>query len=74
MRSLPALLAGLLILTASAAFADTRVFIVNNQSDGYGIDRVSPRASAAARMPRSPIASRAISLRPPRIGGSIPTR
>jgi hypothetical protein len=39
MRSLPALLAGVLMLGASAASADTRVFIVSNQSDGYGIDQ-----------------------------------
>jgi hypothetical protein len=39
MRSLPALLACLFIATASAASADTRVFIVANQSDGYGIDQ-----------------------------------
>jgi hypothetical protein len=39
MRSLPALLAGALMLSASVAAADTRVFIVANQSDGYGIDQ-----------------------------------
>jgi|SRR3954452_7777831 hypothetical protein len=39
MRSLPAFLCGALMLSASAAFADTRVFIVANQSDGYGIDQ-----------------------------------
>jgi hypothetical protein len=45
MRSLPAHLAcrlvaaGLFVATASAASADTRVFIIANQSDGYGIDQ-----------------------------------
>jgi hypothetical protein len=39
MRSLPALLACLFIATASAASADSRVFIIANQSDGYGIDQ-----------------------------------
>jgi hypothetical protein len=39
MRSLPALLACLLVATASAALADSRVFIIANQSDGYGIDQ-----------------------------------
>ena len=39
MRSLPALLASLSIATASAAWADTRVFIIANQSDGYGVDQ-----------------------------------
>jgi hypothetical protein len=39
MRSLPALLACLFVATASAASADTRVFIIANQPDGYGIDQ-----------------------------------
>jgi hypothetical protein len=45
MRSLPAHLAcrlvaaGLFVAAASAASADTRVFIIANQSDGYGIDQ-----------------------------------
>src|SRR3954451_18492653 len=45
MRSIPALMvcrfiaAGVLIASASAASADTRVFIIANQSDGYGIDQ-----------------------------------
>jgi hypothetical protein len=43
MRSPSALLAGLLVMTASAAFADTRVFIINNQPDGYGIDQCLAR-------------------------------
>lgn len=33
-----ALLACAVLFTASAAVADTRVFIVANQSDGYGVD------------------------------------
>jgi hypothetical protein len=37
MRSL--LLAGAIALGASAALADTRVFIVANQADGYGVDQ-----------------------------------
>ena len=37
MRSL--LLAGAIALGASVAFADTRVFIVANQADGYGVDQ-----------------------------------
>jgi hypothetical protein len=39
MRSLPALLACLFVATTSAASADSRVFIIANQSDGYGIDQ-----------------------------------
>ncbi len=38
MRILAAL-SCLAVLTATAAFADSRVFIIANQSDGYGIDK-----------------------------------
>jgi hypothetical protein len=34
-----AFLACTLVLTASAASADSRVFIIANQADGYGIDQ-----------------------------------
>lgn len=39
MRSLFILLAGAVLIAGSAASADTRVFIVANQADGYGIDQ-----------------------------------
>ena len=39
MRSLPALLACVFLCAASVASADTRVFIIANQADGYGIDQ-----------------------------------
>src|SRR5947199_8305248 len=39
MRSVPAFLACGLLMTASAAFADSRVFIIANQADGYGVDQ-----------------------------------
>ncbi|NVN86907.1 MAG: hypothetical protein HXX15_12565 [Rhodopseudomonas sp.] len=39
MKSLTALLACLFVAAASAASADSRVFIIGNQSDGYGIDQ-----------------------------------
>jgi hypothetical protein len=39
MRSLPGLLACAFILAASAASADSRVFIVASQADGYGVDQ-----------------------------------
>jgi len=39
MRSLPALLAFASVLATSAALADSRVFIVANQADGYGVDQ-----------------------------------
>ena len=37
--ALPGILAGAVLLTASAALADSRVFIIANQPDGYGVDR-----------------------------------
>jgi hypothetical protein len=39
MRSLPAFLALMFVLAASAAAADSRVFIIANQADGYGVDQ-----------------------------------
>ena len=39
MRSISAVMAGALLLAASAASADSRVFIIANQADGYGVDQ-----------------------------------
>jgi hypothetical protein len=39
MRPLSALLACAFVLAASAASADSHVFIVENQADGYGVDQ-----------------------------------
>src|ERR1700704_2972155 len=39
MRFLPGLVACALLLPASAALADSRVFIIANQADGYGVDQ-----------------------------------
>ena len=39
MRIVSAFLACALVAAASAASADSRVFIVANQSDGYGVDQ-----------------------------------
>jgi hypothetical protein len=39
MRSLPALLACVFLLAASQASAETKVFIIANQADGYGVDQ-----------------------------------
>src|SRR5439155_17735939 len=39
MRSLSALLTSAFVFAASAASADTRVFIIANQADGYGVDQ-----------------------------------
>jgi hypothetical protein len=39
MRPLSAFITCALLLAASAAFADSRVFIIANQADGYGVDQ-----------------------------------
>lgn len=39
MRSISTFLAGLSFLAGSAAWADSRVFIISNQADGYGVDQ-----------------------------------
>jgi hypothetical protein len=39
MRPLSAFIACTFLLAASAAFADSRVFIIANQADGYGVDQ-----------------------------------
>jgi hypothetical protein len=39
MRSISALITCALLLGTSAALADTRVFIIENQADGYGVDQ-----------------------------------
>lgn len=39
MRSISAFLTCALVCVASAAMADSRVFIIENQADGYGVDQ-----------------------------------
>src|ERR1700674_2985796 len=43
MRSISAVLAGVFVVAASVASADSRVFIIANQADGYGIDQCLAR-------------------------------
>ena len=43
MRFISALLACLVLVTATVASADSRVFIIANQADGYGIDQCLAR-------------------------------
>src|SRR5258708_22785971 len=80
MRSPSALLGGLLCMMASAAFADTRVFIINNHPDGYGIDQCLARgercgAHAAQSYCQSRNFAEASSFRridPDELTGSVP--
>jgi hypothetical protein len=39
MRFVPAFLASAFFISATAAYAETRIFIVANHADGYGIDQ-----------------------------------
>jgi hypothetical protein len=81
MRFLPALSACVFFLTASAASADSRVFIVENQADGYGVDQCLAKgdkcgAHAALSYCQSRDFAQASSYRridPDEVTGSIPT-
>ena len=80
MRFPTALLAGAFILAASAALADTRVFIIENQADGYGVDQCLARgekcgAHAARAYCQQRDFAQAVSYRrvdPDEITGSVP--
>ena len=80
MKIIALLLAALSVLAAPAAFADSRVFIIANQSDGYGIDRCLAGgdkcgASAASSYCRSRDFAQATAFRrvdPDEITGSVP--
>jgi hypothetical protein len=80
MRSIPAFLACGFVMAASAAAADSRVFIIANQADGYGIDQCLARgekcgAHAARSYCQSRDFAQATSYRrvdPDEITGSVP--
>ena len=80
MRSLPALFALLSVLAASVALADSRVFIIANQADGYGVDQCLAKgdkcgAHAAQSYCQSRDFAQASSYRrvdPDEITGSVP--
>ncbi|HEX5231123.1 MAG TPA: hypothetical protein VFW56_02710 [Bradyrhizobium sp.] len=80
MRFLPALPACVFALAASAASADSRIFIIENQADGYGIDQCLARgdkcgADAARSYCESRDFAQALSYRrvdPNEITGSVP--
>ena len=80
MRSVSASLACLFIFTGSAASADSRVFIITNQADGYGVDQCLARgAKCGAHAARSYCQSRDFSqatayrrVDPDEITGAVP--
>ena len=80
MRSLLAFLACALLFAASAAMADSRVFIIANQAEGYGVDQCLAKgekcgAHAARAYCQSRDFADALSYRrvdPDEITGSVP--
>jgi hypothetical protein len=80
MRPLSALLACVFLLAASVASADSRVFIVENQADGYGVDQCLAKgescgAHAALSYCQSRNFAKASSYRrvdPDEVTGSVP--
>jgi hypothetical protein len=80
MKSIALLLAAASMMAASSALADSRVFIIANQSDGYGIDRCLAKgekcgASAALSYCKSREFAQATAFRrvdPDEITGSVP--
>ncbi len=80
MRSMSAFLACVFLLAASAASADSRVFIIANQADGYGVDQCLAKgekcgAHAARSYCQSRDFAQASSYRrvdPDEITGSVP--
>ena len=80
MRSISALLACVFVLAASAASADSRVFIIENQADGYGVDQCLAKgekcgAHAARSYCQSRDFAQATSYRrvdPDEVTGSVP--
>jgi hypothetical protein len=80
MRFASMLLAGLFMATADAAHADSRVFIIANQPDGYGVDLCLARgescgAPAARAYCQSREFAQAVSYRrvdPDEVTGAVP--
>lgn len=80
MRFVRAFLAGALLISATAALAETRVFIIANHADGYGIDQCLAKgdrcgAHAARSYCQSRDFAQASSYRrvdPDEITGSVP--
>src|SRR5579863_3797528 len=80
MRSIRALLACVSLLVGSAAWADSRVFIIANQPDGYGVDQCLARSEKwGAHAAQSYCQSRNFALAssyrrvdPDEITGSVP--
>ena len=70
MRSFPAVLACLFLLGWTSAWADSRVFIVSNQADGYGVDQCLARGDKCGAPAAQASAYRRVD--PDEITGSVP--
>ncbi len=74
MQFLLTLTACVCLLAATETRADSRVFIVANQSDGYGVDECLAKGEKCGLRRRAPIASHGILRRLPGTAASIPMR
>jgi hypothetical protein len=80
MRSISALLACASLLSGTAAWADSRVFIIANQPDGYGVDQClarsekcgAPAAQSYCQSRNFALASSYRRVDPDEITGSVP--
>jgi hypothetical protein len=80
MRALVRLAAAAAVLTATSAFADSRIFIIANESDGYGIDQClakgercgAPMANAYCRLRDFSAAAAFRRVDPDEITGGVP--
>jgi hypothetical protein len=80
MRALVRFAAAAAILTATSAFADSRIFIIANESDGYGIDQClakgdrcgAPMADAYCRQRDFSVAAEFRRVDPDEITGAVP--
>ena len=80
MRSLPALVSIAFLFAASGACAETRVFIIANQADGYGVDQClakgekcgAPAARSYCQSRQFTQASAYRKVDPDEITGSVP--
>src|SRR5437660_418631 len=80
MRALVHLAVAAIVLTATTAFADSRIFIIANESDGYGVDQClakgercgAPMANAYCRQRDFSIAAAFRRVEPDEITGAVP--
>jgi hypothetical protein len=80
MRTLVCFIAAAMVLTAGSAFADSRTFIIANESDGYGIDQClakgercgAPMANAYCQQRDFSVAAEFRRVDPDEITGAVP--